>query len=180
MDLFAILVLIICVIVIVFLIIAGIYFYDLMNLKSPSTGEATFLFWTSLALGIIFFGLSIYAMIRIFTYTSYPVKDAKSLPVIKPTPVINPAMNHTGIPVKLLPQQSYPPNMVTRQQMPQRQRILDVRTNEVIEPGRKVTNIQASEIIDPRQNISDIPITEKQKIDLNRQLISIGNAISDA
>lgn len=78
-DLFAIIVLIAAVLILVFLIIAAVYFMNLMNLKPPTTGESTFLFWTSLILIFIFVGIIIYAMIRIFTYKSIVYEEPQQL-----------------------------------------------------------------------------------------------------
>lgn len=69
-DIFSIFTLIGCILVTVFLIVIAIYSYDMMNFKPPTPGESAFIFWTALILAMIFLILSIYALIKIFTYKS--------------------------------------------------------------------------------------------------------------
>lgn len=90
-NIFGIIVLIIAVMVLVFLIICCVYFYNLMQLKPPSKGESTFLFWTALIMAVIFLGLIIYAIIHIFTHKSIIYKKVCPKPQkIETTPVIVP------------------------------------------------------------------------------------------
>jgi hypothetical protein len=79
-DVFAIVTLIAAVLIVVFLIIAAIYFLGLMNLNPPSSGESTFLFWTSIVLAIIFVGLGIWAIIQIITHRSVVYEEAPLQP----------------------------------------------------------------------------------------------------
>ena len=81
-DVFAIIVILATVLILVFLIIASIYFWNLIYLKPPSSGEASFLFWTSIILIIIFLIIGIYALIRIFTHRSLVYHER--LPIISP------------------------------------------------------------------------------------------------
>lgn len=67
-NIFGIVVLITSVLILVFLIIAAIYFFNLMNLKPPSRAESTFLFWTAIVLAIISAIIIIYSLIHIFTH----------------------------------------------------------------------------------------------------------------
>lgn len=90
-DWFAIIVLIATILIIVFLIIVAIYFYNLMNLKPPSRGESTFLFWTTVILAIIFLIIAIFALVHIFTY--------KSIVYEEPSPTfLQPAVTYTSPP----------------------------------------------------------------------------------
>lgn len=74
-DVFAIIALIGIILIIVFLVIAAVYFYNLMNLRPPTQAESTFLFWTSVVLIVIFVALGIYALIRIFAYRAVVYKS---------------------------------------------------------------------------------------------------------
>lgn len=76
-DWFAIIVLISSILILVFLVITAIYFFNLMNLKPPSRGESTFLFWTTIVLGIIFLAIAIFSLIKIFTYKSIVYEEPK-------------------------------------------------------------------------------------------------------
>lgn len=84
-DVFGIIVLIVAVLVVVFLVIAAIYMYNLMNLKPPSRGESTFLFWTTVILAVIMVIIAIYALVHIFNHKS-TVHEKESKVVT--TPVI--------------------------------------------------------------------------------------------
>lgn len=79
-DIFAIIILIVSVLIIIFLIISIIYFMNLMNLKPPTKNESTFLFWTAIILAIIFFGIAIYSLVRIFTHKSVIYDDTINIP----------------------------------------------------------------------------------------------------
>jgi len=88
-DYFAVFVLITAILIIIFLIVIAIYFMNIMNGKIPSKGESTFLFWTSIVLGLVFLGILIYSLVRLFTNTVYVVEEDKVLvpelvPVTKP------------------------------------------------------------------------------------------------
>jgi hypothetical protein len=83
-DIFAIVVLIAAILIITYLVISAIYFNNLINLQTPSRGESSFLFWTSLILAIFFVGIGIYAIIRIFTYKAYVPSVVKAAPVAAP------------------------------------------------------------------------------------------------
>ena len=76
-DIFAIIVLIATALIIVFLVITAIYFANLMNLKPPSKGTSTFLFWTSIILAIIFIAIGIYAIIHIINHKSVVYEEPK-------------------------------------------------------------------------------------------------------
>lgn len=162
-DFFAILVLIASVLIIMFLIISAIYFYNFTNSKPPTNSESTFLFWTSIILGIIFLALAIYALIRIFTYTIPVYEEDKPLPVqVTPTPI--PIMAPSP-PVIIAPAPRPPVPIAPRTQVAisQPTRISTVRTT-------RPTNLS--------QNVSDIPVTSNQRTALNQELISLGNALS--
>jgi hypothetical protein len=67
-NVFAIMTLIVLVLVIVFLIISAIYFSGLMNLRPPTRGESTFLFWTAVILAVILTVLAIWSIVEILTH----------------------------------------------------------------------------------------------------------------
>ena len=148
-DIFAIIVLISAVLIIVFLIIAAIYYFNLMSLKPPSKGESTFLFWTTIVLAIIFMGIAIYALIRIFTHKSVVYEEPKvsseaKQPPPKPTTVTPPSpsptiQQTTAAPIKIsnIPKTARP-------------------TNESV-------------------SLSDIPVTSTQLNSLNQELINLAD-----
>jgi amino acid transporter len=167
-DFFAILVLIASVLIIMFLIISAIYFYNFTISKPPTNSESTFLFWTSIILGIIFLALAIYALIRIFTYTVPVYEEDKPLPVqVIPThiPIMAPAqpISQPVIITPTPPRSAVPIPPKTQVAISQPTRISPVRTT-------RPTNLS--------QNVSDIPVTSNQRTALNQELISLGNALS--
>ena len=96
-DVFAIVTLIVAVLIVVFLIIAAIYFSGLMNLKPPSSGEATFLFWTSIVLAVIFVGLAVWAVIQIITHKSIVYEEPfKVMPTTPTTVITSPPVTTPG------------------------------------------------------------------------------------
>ncbi len=115
-NVFGIIVLIIAVMVLVFLIICSVYFFNLMNLKPPSKGESTFLFWTAVIMAVIFLGLVIYAIIHIFTHKSIIYKKVcpkpekiETRPIALPqsTTVVDPApIRITNVPKTRAPDYS--------------------------------------------------------------------------
>ena len=105
-DIFAIVVLIAAVLVVVFLVISAIYFFNLMSLKPPSKAESTFLFWTSIVLVLIFIGISIFAMIHIFTHKAVVYEEPKvpvttRQEVVAAAPVAPAPVQTTAAPVKI-------------------------------------------------------------------------------
>lgn len=171
-DFFAILVLIASVLILVFLIIAAIYFYNLINFKPPTSGESTFLLWTSIILGIIFLALSIYALIRIFTHTStvyeegghYPIQVMPApVPTFMPAPV--PYVTPTPVMVAPVPQLRAP---IPQTRTPIQQTTPTVRISNIPQTSRQ-TNVS--------QSFSDVPVTQAQRSALNQELISLGDAV---
>lgn len=81
-NVFAIITLIALVLVIVFLIIAAIYFSGLMNLRPPTRGESTFLFWTSIILAVALTALAIWAIVEILTHKAIICETPKPPPTI--------------------------------------------------------------------------------------------------
>src|SRR5437868_15269496 len=77
-NIFAIIVLLAAVLITVYLIVAAIYFNQLVNLKPPSRGESTFLFWTTIALIVVFFAIIIYAIYLIFTHKTFVIEKEKT------------------------------------------------------------------------------------------------------
>jgi len=89
-DPFSVIVLIGIVLLIVFLIICCVYFYDLMKMKPPSKGESTFLFWTSMLLAIVAVVIAILAMVHIFTHKHVFNEIVEKKIVAAPAPTIKP------------------------------------------------------------------------------------------
>lgn len=87
-DTFSIITLIAATAIIIFLIIAAVYFNNEMNFQVSSQGQATFLFWTSLVLIIVIVALCLYSIYRIFTYrpTVY-IKEKPLQTVVDSTPI---------------------------------------------------------------------------------------------
>lgn len=154
-DFFAIIVLIAAVLILVFLVISAIYFYNLMNLKPPSKGESTFLFWTAIILAVIFLALAIYALIHIFTHKAIVYEEP---PVVAP-PIVTPAP--TPVPI-VVPQP-------TVQALPQQQVV-------ATPPPVRISNVPRSDI---STSFSDAPLTRPQRNALNQELISIGEAVEE-
>lgn len=151
-DFFAIIVLIAAVLIIVFLVISAIYFYNLMNLKPPSKGESTFLFWTAIILAVIFLALAIYALIHIFTHKAIVYEE----PPVVAAPIVTPA----PVPI-VVPQTTF-------QALPQKQ--------IVTTPPVRISNVPRSDV---STSFSDAPLTRPQRNSLNQELISIGEAVED-
>ena len=111
-DIFAVVVLIFTIILLIFLVVTAIYFMNLMNSKPPTISESTFLFGTSIVLTLIFLGIAIYALIRLFTYTVIVCDEPRRLPLVvqpvAPTitvqPVAQPPVPLAGVPaITVLP-----------------------------------------------------------------------------
>jgi len=146
-DIFAIIVLISAVLIIVFLIIAAIYYFNLMSLKPPSKGESTFLFWTTIVLAIIFMGIAVYALIRIFTHKSVVYEEPKESVAAKtPTP-------------KMVTPPQEPPAMQQTTAAP-------IKISNIPRTARP-TNESVS--------LSDIPVTQSQLTNLNQELINLAD-----
>lgn len=168
-DVFAIIVLIACVLIVVFLIVSLFAFYNSMNFRYPSQGQSMFLFWTSLIMAIVFIGLGIYSLYRIFTYKAPVIKEeivTTTSTTVKPvavspqpiTTIQQPAIITTPQPV--ITQQ---PAMITTPQ-----------------PVVAVSNVPTSSltVADFSKTLSDIPINQAQKNALTSELISISNAMA--
>ncbi len=107
-DIFAIIVVVASVAIVVFLIVAAIYFNGLRNWSSvPGQGETTFLFWASIVLGIIFLVIVVIGLYRIFTHRAVICPGVKrrrhaSPPVVEPIyspPPVYDAFSSPMIPV---------------------------------------------------------------------------------
>lgn len=83
---FAWIALLVLVVIMVFLIISAVYFFNLMNFKPPTQGEATFLFATAVILAIVLFIIAIWALWGIYDYYSM-VTPVVAAPVVA-TPVV--------------------------------------------------------------------------------------------
>ena len=82
-NIYAIIVLIATVLLMIFIVIAIVYFFNLMNLKPPSQTEASFLFWTGLVLSLISLAIVIYSIVVIFTHKSYVYENDEKKPSIQ-------------------------------------------------------------------------------------------------
>lgn len=154
-DVFAIIMLIAAVLIMVFLIIVAIYFFNLMNLNPPSRTESTFLFWTTVVLAIIFLGIIIYALYHIFTYTVTFCEEPRFIPPVTPIPVTVTAPT--------------PPPVVITRPLP---------------PQEIVTQSPAPILYTSPSNFStsfsDTPVPLSQRVALNQEVLSIGDAIGGA
>ena len=74
-DIFSIMTMIVSVLTIIFLIIAAVYYGNLVSGKPPSNAESSFLLWSSVVLIIILAALAIFATIKVFKHKSYVVDD---------------------------------------------------------------------------------------------------------
>lgn len=145
-DVFAIIMLIACALLVVFLIIVAIYFFNLMNLKPPTKGESTFLFWITVILVLIFIGLSIYSLIRIFTHKSaIPIVNEDKSKSLKPTS-------------KTLPM-SVSQNPYLQETTP-----APIKINNIPKTSRATTE---------SDSFSDVPFTQKQRTIADEGLVSI-------
>ena len=145
-DVFGIIVLIAAVLIVVFLIIAAIYFFNLMNLKPPSKGEATFLFWTTIIMTLIFVAIAIYALIHIFTNKT-PIYEETKQTITTKKQVVS----------------SSPPPIASAPSIQQ-------TTAAPI----KISNVpKTSKTTTETVSLSDIPITQTQRAALNQELINL-------
>lgn len=78
-DVFAILCLISNTMVVIFLIIAAVYFYNLSHFNIPSSGTSIFLFGTALLLAFICLILGLYAVWKIFSYRPLTVVETAAI-----------------------------------------------------------------------------------------------------
>lgn len=67
-DIFGIIVLIVSIVMLMYLILAAIFYHKPMTGNQMSTGEATTFFYMSIIFGVIFLGLAIYAIIHILQH----------------------------------------------------------------------------------------------------------------
>ena len=148
-DFFAIVILIVSVLVLVFLIIAAIYFMNLMNLRPPSRTESTFLFWTAIVMSVIFLGIIIYAFIRIFTYKSIIYEEDKPIRITPAIPQPVPNIVVHSQPPSPIPQ----PTIMVQPQVPITTRPTDLS-----------------------QSFSDVPVNQQQRAALNQDLINVQGA----
>lgn len=158
-DVFAIIVLIAAVLIVVFLIISAIYFFNLMSLKPPSKAESTFLFWTSIVLALIFIGLAIFALIHIFTHKSVVYEEPKTTvsTTTKVVPVVAPVAPTVTAPVTA-------PAAVQTTPAP-----------------IKISNVpKASRATNESVSVSDIPVTQTQRSAIDQELLSLGDVIGGA
>jgi len=154
-DVFAIIVLIAAVLIVVFLIISAIYFFNLMSLKPPSKAESTFLFWTSIVLALIFIGLAIFALIHIFTHKSVVYEEPKT--TVATTTTVVPVKAPVVVPVTAPVAVQTTPAPIKISNVPKSSRA----TNESI-------------------SVSDIPVTQTQRSAIDQELLSLGDVIGGA
>lgn len=155
-DFFAIIVLIAAVLIIVFLVIASIYFFNLMNLRPPTRGESTFLFWTAIILTIIFFAIAIYALIHILTH--------KAIVYEEPAPVRTAPITSTpSVPIVIPQPQPFIQQPVIQQ---------PVITTPTSVPIYRVPRSNLS------TSLSDVPLDVKGRDSLNNELIELDEALT--
>lgn len=159
-DVFGIIVLIASVLIIVFLVIAAIYFFNLMSLKPPSKGESTFLFWTSIVMVIVFLGIGIFALIRIFNHKSVVYEEPKTVPVAPKVASVAPA------PVAPAPVAPVAPKVAPS--------VTPVAPSPIKLPSNIPKSARAT---NESVSLSDIPGTQRQEAILDEEFISIGNAM---
>ena len=152
-DIFAIVALIANTLVVVFLIVAAVYFYNVSNLSIPSQGQSLFMVWTAVILAVIAFFLGIYAIYRIFTY--------------KPTVVL------TNVTPKPIPQQPIPQQQYIQQQyiQPQQPKVVQQLLSD-----RPI--IAKSMDMNSSLSISNIP-TSNAKIVARQQISSPQPSLSN-
>ena len=147
-DIFAVVVLIFTVILLIFLVVTAIYFMNLMNSKPPTISESTFLFGTSIVLTLIFLGIAIYALIRLFTYTVIVHEETRPLPLVvqpvAPTIAVQPVAPTIAV------QPTVPP------------------------AGVPTVTILPSNV---SQTVSDVPLAPTQRAALSQELVNIGSAM---
>jgi uncharacterized membrane protein (DUF106 family) len=105
-DVFAIIILILLILILVFLIISAVYYINISNFIYPSQSQSLFLFWTTIILCIIVFGMIIFAFYKIYTHKSI-VFDAEKHIVVSPPKYTTKSYSQNTIQVKKLQQ---PPN----------------------------------------------------------------------
>lgn len=150
-DVFGIIVLIASVLVVVFLVIAAIYFFNLMSLKPPSKGESTFLFWTSIVMVLVFVSIAIFALIRIFNHKSVVYEEPKTVVTTKTetAPVAPPVARPVAPPIAPVAPVAPAP----------------IRLPSNIPKSARATNESVS--------VSDIPGTQTQNAFLEQKLLTI-------
>lgn len=84
-NVFAIIVLLVAVLITAYLIVAAIYYNSLVNLRPPSRGESTFMFWTTIVLIVIFAAIIIYSIYLIFTHKAIVFEKQKPKEVVATT-----------------------------------------------------------------------------------------------
>jgi hypothetical protein len=197
-DFFAITVLIVAVLIIVYLIIAAIYLLNLSaNNKPPNQGESTFLFWTTIILGIIFLAIAIYALIRIFTYTSlYYEEEMEEIEIrdleaeLKAQEIKDAKLRQTlaaelaaeelkeaelrrqlaAKSVKTVVVRPSPTVTVTNAAP------IKIANTSTIKPVVVPSHVEYVRVTNPTNysaNVSDIPVAERQRTALNEELINL-------
>lgn len=78
-DIFAILCLLSNTLVVIFLIISAVYFYNVSAFTIPSSGQSTFMFATALVLAFICLVLGMYAVWQIFSYRPLTVVETTAI-----------------------------------------------------------------------------------------------------
>ena len=150
-DIFAIVVLVASALIFVFLIVAAIYYMNMMNLKPPNKTESAFLFWISVLLAVLFAGVTIYALIHLFTH---------KVPVYEETPDKTTVAPFKSVPIKTVPVQT---TVVSTAPAPV-----------------KISNLpRVSQPSDVSVSFSDLPVTSSQRQILTQELINIQGTMED-
>lgn len=65
---FAVVIFITMILIFIFLILIGMYFFNLIELRPPNRSESIFLFWLTVIIGVIVLVITIISLIKIFTH----------------------------------------------------------------------------------------------------------------
>lgn len=103
-DYFAVFVLVVTVLILIFLIIVAIYFMNQMRLSSPNQHESTLLFWAAIILGILFIGILIFALIRLFTHRVAVYEEDKKIVAVTTPAVVRQVPTVIAAPMPMISQ----------------------------------------------------------------------------
>lgn len=65
---FAVVIFITMILIFIFLMLIGMYFFNLIELRPPNRSESIFLFWLTVIIGVIVLVITIISLIKIFTH----------------------------------------------------------------------------------------------------------------
>jgi hypothetical protein len=108
MDFFAVFVLLVVILMLIYLVAASVYFWRVMHAQPITSTEATVLFWSTVVAGILLLIVGIWAVVRMFSYSPAPahpqmvtlVMPQTSMPTATPMPAaVTPTVAHVPIQV---------------------------------------------------------------------------------